>query len=887
MQQTLDPKKYSYDITEKEAQTYWENNHCFSATLDTNKEKYYCLAMFPYPSGKLHMGHVRNYTISDVIARFQRMLGKNVIQPMGWDAFGLPAENAAIKNQVAPHNWTLSNIEYMKNQLKTLGFAYDWEREVATCDPNYYKWEQWFFIKLYEKGLIYKKNAEVNWDPIDQTVLANEQVIDGRGWRSGALVEKRSIPQWFLKITDYAEELLTSLDTLEEWPEQVKTMQKNWIGKSIGTQIDFSIDQSNLSAADFEALPATLTVFTTRADTLYGATYLAVAAQHPIARHASETDEDIKAFIETCNTLKTAESEIAKLEKKGVKTPFFAIHPLTGEPLPIWIANFVLMSYGSGAVMSVPAHDQRDWEFASKYGIPIKEVITPNEDENSDITSAAFTSMGRLINSDAFNGQSSEEAKINITEKLESLGVGKKEVNFRLRDWGVSRQRYWGTPIPMINCNQCGSVPVPESDLPVVLPTDIQYTADGGSPIKKMDSFSKTNCPKCGESAVRETDTFDTFMESSWYYARFCCPKEADAMVNSETNYWCPVDQYVGGIEHAILHLLYARFFHKLLRDSGLVNSDEPFKRLLCQGMVIAETYFQEDSQGKKTYFSPSEVTLNKDSKGRVTDAVLTETQEPVTIGGIEKMSKSKNNGTDPQSLIDQFGADTVRLFIMFASPPDQSLEWSDAGVEGAHRFLKRLWRTTLELLDGHQTEPLNPSQFDSASLNEQQKNLRRKTHTTIKKVRDDYGRRQTFNTAIAATMELLNEIQQLPTLDSSGSNTNRLIKFEAIESILLLLNPIVPHISHCLWFALGHKTPIIDEPWPKVDEAACTLSSMKLVIQVNGKVRAQLEVDKNTDKGTIEGLALQQENIRKFTGDKSIKKIIYVPGKLLNIVAK
>lgn len=853
---------------EREAREYWEKNNTFCVTEDNTKEKFYCLAMFPYPSGKLHMGHVRNYTISDVIARFQRMQGKNVLQPMGWDAFGLPAENAAIKNKVPPAQWTYNNISYMKNQLQQLGFGYDWSRELATCDPDYYRWEQWFFLKLLEKGLVYKKESEVNWDPVDQTVLANEQVIEGRGWRSGALVERRKIPQWFIKITDYAEELLRDLDNLEQWPEQVRTMQSNWIGRSEGIELDFTLENTG----------ERLSVYTTRPDTLLGVTYLAVASQHPVAAAAAKNNPELAKFIDRQNNTKVAEAELATMEKEGMDTGVMAIHPITNEKVPVWTANFVLMSYGSGAVMSVPAHDQRDWEFAKKYHLPIKQVIKPiTDDQNCDLNKAAFTEKGICINSGEFDGLEFAAAFDSIEAHLKKHGKGKKQVNYRLRDWGVSRQRYWGTPIPIIACDHCGDVPVPEDQLPVELPTDVEF--DGvGSPIKKMPSFYQTKCPICGSDATRETDTFDTFMESSWYQARYTCRDANDKMLDDRVNYWSPVDQYVGGIEHAILHLLYARFFNKLMRDMGLVSHDEPFTRLLCQGMVVAETYYREEDSGKKTYYFPQDVEVLRDDKGKATGAHCKLDGQAVTIGGVEKMSKSKNNGIDPQDLIDRFGADTVRLFTMFAAPPDQSLEWSDAGVEGANRFLKRLWKLVHDYVSANQI-----TSDDYQQLTAKQQDLRRKTHETIAKVTDDYGRRQTFNTAIAAVMELCNKITKF---DDNSAQGLAVVK-EALTAAVQLIAPIVPHITHELWRELGHDQTVLDAPWPKPDETALVKNQVQIVLQVNGKVRAKQEVATNVSNTELEKLALENDNVQRFIQDKEVKKIVVVPGKLVNIVAK
>ncbi|ALM90795.1 MULTISPECIES: leucine--tRNA ligase [Alteromonas] len=862
--------QYNPKDIEQRVQQYWEENNSFQANDDVEKEKFYCLSMFPYPSGRLHMGHVRNYTIGDVISRYQRMQGKNVLQPMGWDAFGLPAENAAINNNTAPANWTYSNIDYMKTQLRSLGFGYDWDREVTTCKPDYYRWEQWFFTRLYEKGLVYKKNSTVNWDPVDQTVLANEQVIDGRGWRSGALVEQKEIPQWFIKITDYAEELLTDLEQLEEWPDQVRAMQANWIGRSEGVDITFNLGKNGSDINE-------LTVYTTRPDTFYGVTYVAVAAQHPLAEFAAKSNAELASFIDECKNTKVAEAELATMEKKGCDTGIQAVHPLTGELLPVWVANFVLMDYGSGAVMAVPGHDQRDWEFATKYGLTIKQVIAPNADakEECDLTASAYTEKGTLINSEKFDGLAFDDAFNDIATALEEKGFGKRKVNYRLRDWGVSRQRYWGSPIPMLNLENGESVPVPESELPVVLPEDVEMNGVT-SPIKADPEWAKTTYN--GESALRETDTFDTFMESSWYYARYASATNHDAMLDpTSSNYWLPVDQYIGGIEHAILHLLYSRFFHKLLRDEGLVNSDEPFKRLLCQGMVLADSYYREDSAGKKTWFSPTEVSTEKDEKGRIVKAWLTADGEAVIHGGMTKMSKSKNNGIDPQEVIDLYGADTVRLFTMFAAPPEQTLEWVDSGVEGANRFLRRIWKLVTE-----HVEKGAPVALDAKALNKNQQALRREVHKTIEKVSDDLGRRQTFNTAIAAIMELLNHLQKAPQEDAQDIAIMR----EAAESLVLLLNPITPHISHELWKVLGKTNDIDHAPWPEADKAALVEDEKLIIVQVNGKVRAKMTVAADASKEAIEEAAKAQDNVQPFIEGKTIRKVIVVPGKLVNIVA-
>jgi len=859
----MSQQPYSPQSLEANVQQYWQDNACFAAQPDDSREKFYCLSMFPYPSGKLHMGHVRNYTIGDVISRHQRMLGKNVLQPMGWDAFGLPAENAAINNNTAPAKWTYSNIEYMKGQLNSLGFGYDWEREFATCQPDYYRWEQWFFTRLYEKGLVYKKLSTVNWDPIDQTVLANEQVIDGRGWRSGAIVEQKEIPQWFIKITDYAQKLLDDLDQLDQWPEQVKTMQKNWIGRSEGVEITFDLPHT---IAGLDALD----VYTTRPDTLYGVSYVAVAAQHPLALAAAEQNSALNAFIDECKNAKVAEADMATMEKKGVDTGFTAIHPLTGETVPIWIANFVLMGYGSGAVMAVPGHDQRDYDFAKAYNLPIKQVVAG---EGCDLSLSAYTEKGTLVNSGEFDGMDFQAGFDAIAQKLNEMGKGTKTVNYRLRDWGVSRQRYWGAPIPMLNLENGESAPVPEDQLPVVLPEDVVMNGVT-SPIKADPEWAKTKFN--GQNALRETDTFDTFMESSWYYARYTSQTNNAMLDPSEANYWLPVDQYVGGIEHAILHLLYSRFFHKLLRDEGLVDSDEPYKRLLCQGMVLADSFYREDESGKKTWYSPADVTVTKDDKGRINAAILDADGEPVIHGGMTKMSKSKNNGIDPQQVIDLYGADTVRLFTMFAAPPEQTLEWVDSGVEGANRFLKRVWKLVNEHIALGATEALTPE-----TLTKSQQDLRRLVHQTIAKVSDDIERRQTFNTAIAAIMELCNHLQKAP----SDNAQDRAILQEGVEAVVLMLTPITPHICHELWTALGH-TDVHLAQWPIADADAMVEAEKLIIVQVNGKLRAKITVAADADKDTVEALGLAETNVQSFVDGKTIRKVIYVPGKLLNIVA-
>ena len=810
-------QEYTPQSLEIALQHAWAETGRFAVKRDDTREKFYCLAMFPYPSGKLHMGHVRNYTIADVIARYQRMQGKNVLQPMGWDAFGLPAENAAIQHQVPPAQWTHQNIADMRTQLARLGFAYDWDRELATCAPEYYRWEQWFFTQLMQRGLAYKKEADVNWCENDQTVLANEQVVDGKCWRCDNPVERKAINQWFIKITAYAQELLDDLDKLTEWPEQVRTMQRNWIGRSEGATIRFPFAEDHIE------------VYTTRPDTLMGATYLALAPQHPVVQAAAAQNPALATFCDEIGAIKVAEADMANMEKLGMDTGLRAAHPITGAAMPIWVANFVLMGYGSGAVMSVPAHDQRDWEFAQKYSLPIVQVVADVPDHPSDLATGAYLERGPLMQSGAFDGLDFDAAFDAIVEELERRQLGQKSVNFRLRDWGVSRQRYWGAPIPVINCEACGAVPVPEEQLPVILPTDVAFEGVG-SPIKEMPSFFDTQCPQCGASARRETDTFDTFMESSWYYARYASVHNPHAMLDGEADYWLEVDQYVGGIEHAILHLLYARFFHKLMRDAGLVSSDEPFKRLLTQGMVL------------------------KDGA---------------------KMSKSRGNTVDPQALIDRYGADTVRLFSMFAAPPEQSLEWSDSGVEGAHRFIKRLWRLVHNF--GSAEKLSLPT-----TLTLEQKNLRRKTHETIAKVSDDYGRRQTFNTAVAAIMELCNELGRHP----SENSTDRAIISEGLHAVLQMLWPITPHITEHLWQQLTGQA-FVESLWPVVDDNALDRDELEIVVQVNGKVRGKVMVPTSADNAAIEALAMEQDNVKRFLADKTVRKVIVVPQKLVNIVAQ
>ena len=931
---------YQPAAIEPAAQKKWDDARIFNVSEDASKPKYYCLSMFPYPSGKLHMGHVRNYTIGDVLSRFKRLNGFNVMQPMGWDAFGMPAENAAMKNNVAPAAWTYDNIEYMKTQLKSLGFAIDWEREVATCKPEYYRWEQWLFTKLFEKGIVYRKNGTVNWDPVDQTVLANEQVIDGRGWRSGALIEKREIPMYYFKITDYAEELLNDLDKLEHWPEQVKTMQRNWIGKSRGMTVRFAVSDDSKQGLEGDYAKF-LQVYTTRPDTLMGATYVAVAAEHPLATAAAADKPELQAFIAECKAGSVAEADMATMEKKGVPTGRYVVNPLNGDKLEVWIANYVLWGYGDGAVMAVPAHDERDFEFACKYGLPIKWVVSnkviddavarlqkiaaknnlpfdieyifdysknptqrfadrvleqvnkaglDDEPYLSEIFGALETIRlnwnmqfqnnedNFLVNSNKFNGMNFQTAFDAIAAKLQSQDAGEPKTQYRLRDWGISRQRYWGCPIPIVHCEKCGDVPVPADQLPVVLPENV--VPDGmGSPLAKMPEFYETTCPCCGGAAKRETDTMDTFMESSWYFFRYMSPKFAEGMVSAEAaKYWGAVDQYIGGIEHAILHLLYARFFTKLMRDEGLVNVDEPFERLLTQGMVVCETYYRENDKGSKDWINPADVELTFDDKGRPVSAVLKADGLPVVISGTEKMSKSKNNGVDPQELINAYGADTARLFMMFAAPPEQSLEWSDSGVEGAHRFLRRLWRTVYEYLkQGGAVKAFAGSQD---GLSKELKDLRHKLHATIAKVSDDYGRRQQFNTAIAAVMELLNQYDKTDT----GGEQGRAVAQEVLETAVRLLWPIVPHICETLWSELN-GAKLWEAGWPTVDEAALVKSEIEVMVQVNGKLRGKITVAADASKADLEAAALATEGAVKFMEGKPAKKIIVVPGRLVNIV--
>jgi len=808
---------YNPQEVEQHAQKLWDEHQSFVVKPDDSREKYYCLSMFPYPSGKLHMGHVRNYTLSEVIARYQKMQGKNVLQPIGYDAFGLPAENAAIKHGKEPAEWTYSNMDEMSAQFKRLGFAFDWSRQLATCQPDYYRWEQWMFVKLFEQGLVYRKDAVVNWDPVDQTVLANEQVIDGKGWRSGAEVIRKTIPQWFLKITDYADELLASLDDMPGWPDSVKTMQRNWIGKSKGLELDFEVPEFGQ-----------VSIYTTRPDTLYGVSYMAVAPEHPLALQAAANNPELGEFLKQCSKEQSNEAAMATMEKKGMATGLHAVHPLTGEQVPVWVANFVLMTYGTGAVMAVPGHDQRDYEFAQKYDLPITQVI----DAEGDLAEAAITDKGKLLNSGEFTGMDFDQAFKAMAEHFKAQGTGRVQINYRLRDWGVSRQRYWGCPIPVIYCDDCGAVPVPETDLPVVLPEDVVFDETGGSPIKKMPEFYETSCPKCKKPATRETDTFDTFMESSWYYARYTCPQYSGGMLSEEADHWLPVDQYIGGIEHAILHLLYARFYHKVLRDQGLVKSDEPFTNLLTQGMVL------------------------KDGA---------------------KMSKSKGNTVDPQDLIDQYGADTVRLFSMFAAPPEQSLEWSDEGVEGAARYLNRLWHQVTTFVQSQPgTTPTLTGDLDKA-----QKDVRLKIHQTIEKVTTDIGERQTFNTAIAAMMELTNALSKF---DDDSAN-GMAIRHEGWYTLVKMISPFAPHMAQALWEQLGETSLLCDAMWPAVDKAALVQDEIEMVVQVNGKLRAKIPVAADASQAEIEALALADENVQRFTADQTIRKVIVVPGRLVNVV--
>ena len=928
-------ERYRPEAIEHEAQAFWDESRAFEVREDPSREKFYCLSMFPYPSGKLHMGHVRNYTIGDVISRYQRMRGRNVLQPMGWDAFGLPAENAAMQNKVPPARWTYRNIEYMKAQLRQLGFAYDWSRELATCRPGYYRWEQWMFTRLFEQGIAYRRESEVNWDPVDRTVLANEQVIDGRGWRSGAVVERRKIPQWFLRITDYCEELLTELDNID-WPEPVKTMQRNWIGRSEGTEIDFAIeapgaegpnadgpdadgpdtdgpntddpdtdgpntddpdtdgpntddpdtdgpnadgpntDDPDTDGPDFDDEYPPLRVFTTRPDTVYGATFMAVAAGHPLAASVAERREDVAAFIEECRRGGTSAAEVETMEKRGMPLGVNAVNPFNGERLPVWVANFVLMGYGTGAVMSVPGHDERDHEFALHYGLPIRQVIAPADGAEADVRAAAWTDRENavVVNSGEYSGLGFRECFDRMADWLEATGRGARRINYRLHDWGVSRQRYWGCPVPIVHCDACGMVPVPDDQLPVVLPEDVDIEG-GGSPLARLAEFVRTTCPKCGADARRDTDTFDTFMESSWYFARFACADADTAKLDERADYWMPVDQYIGGIEHAILHLMYARFYQKLMNEAGLAKVREPFASLLTQGMVVAPTFFREQD-GAVRYYAPAEVEVEHDDKGGITGAHALADGAPVEVGSIEKMSKSKNNGVDPEDMIARYGADTVRLYIMETSPPDQMLEWSDRAVEGASKFLRRLWRIVREHLEQGPAPALDVKLLDGPG-----RELRCRIHETIAKVSDDVGRRYKFNTACAACRELVNEIMAF----DADTAARRGVVREALEAVVLMLAPVVPHVCHTLWRALGHRDPVIDAAWPAVDEAAMSRDVIELVVQVNGRLRGHVRVDADADREVVEREAQRNDNVARFIGERPIRKVIVVPGRLVNIV--
>jgi len=856
---------YRPSEVESEAQQYWDRQQSFRAQEDPAREKYYCLSMFPYPSGRLHMGHVRNYTIGDVLARYQRMRGRNVLQPMGWDAFGLPAENAAMANGVPPAKWTYDNISYMRRQLKSLGLAIDWSREVATCHPEYYRWNQWLFLRMREKGIAYRTTGVVNWDPVDQTVLANEQVIDGRGWRTGALVEKREIPMYYLRITSYADELLRALDGLDGWPERVRTMQANWIGRSEGLEIDFPVEDRDEH----------LTVFTTRPDTLYGVTYMAIAPEHPLALAAAAGNLELRVFIDECRHQGVTEAALETAEKRGMPTGLHAIHPLTGQRVPIWVANFVLMGYGTGAVMSVPAHDQRDWEFARRYGLPVHEVIRPADGALPDLEQGAFADYGVLINSGPFDGMDFQRAFSALATHLEGLSSGRRRVNWRLRDWGISRQRYWGCPIPLIHCEACGEVPVPDEELPVLLPEDV--VPDGsGNPLGKLRSFHECTCPQCGRGARRETDTMDTFVDSSWYFLRYASADQKQRMIDDRAKYWLPVDQYIGGIEHAILHLLYSRFWTRVMRDLGLLELDEPFTNLLTQGMVLNEIFFRRPASGRVEYFNPADVRVEMDERGRRLSAALIADGQPVESGGIGTMSKSKGNGVDPNRLVEDYGADTARLFIMFAAPPEQSLEWSEEGVQGAFRFLKRLWRAV------HQHAAGGPAgELAIGTLNAAQKALRRLLHQTIAKVTDDIGRRYTFNTAIAAVMELMNEISRFEV----RSPQDRAVIQEALECAVLMLSPMVPHICHRLWQRLGHSRAVVDERWPEADLPAMTAESIEIVVQVNGKVRGRISVPADAAESDVRAAALGDANVVRHMEGRSARRVIVVPGKLVNVV--
>ena len=898
-------ERYFPETIERDAQAFWDENRVFEVREDPAREKFYCLSMFPYPSGKLHMGHVRNYTIGDVISRYQRMRGRNVLQPMGWDAFGLPAENAAMQNQVPPARWTYQNIDYMKAQLRRLGFAYDWSREFATCRPEYYRWEQWMFTRLFEKGIAYRRESEVNWDPVDRTVLANEQVIDGRGWRSGAVVVRRKIPQWFLRITDYCEELLTELDNID-WPEPVKTMQRNWIGRSEGTEIDFEVEdpeaeaEAEAEAANGDGGQPPLRVFTTRPDTIYGATFMAVAAEHPLAVKVAARRADVAAFIDECRRGGATAAELDTMDKRGMPLGIDAINPFNGERLPVWVANFVLMGYGTGAVMSVPGHDERDHEFALRFGLPIRQVIAPADGTEVDIRTTAWTDKENavVVNSGEYSGLGFQECFDRMADWLEETGRGVRRINYRLHDWGVSRQRYWGCPVPIVHCDACGMVPVPDDRLPVVLPEDVDIEG-GGSPLARLPEFVETTCPKCGADARRDTDTFDTFMESSWYFARFACADADTSKLDERADYWMPVDQYIGGIEHAILHLMYARFYQKLMNEAGLAKAREPFANLLTQGMVVAPTFFRDDN-GAVRYHAPAEVEVEHDAKGGITGAHLLADGLPVEVGPIEKMAKSKNNGVDPERMIARYGADTVRLYIIETSPPDQMLEWSDRAVEGASKFLRRLWRIVREHVEEGSVPELDANRpggrpsdqeqvleyvpklaLDVNRLDAAGRELRCRIHETIAKVSDDVGRRYKFNTACAACRELINDVMAF----DASTDARRSVVREALESVVLMLAPVVPHLCHTLWRSLGHREPVIDAAWPVADEAAMSRDVIELVVQVNGKLRGHVSVGADADREAVEREAQRNDNVARFIGEKPIRKVIVVPGRLVNIV--
>ena len=872
MQESYDPA-----AVEPAAQQYWAEQRAFAAREDRARPKFYCLAMFPYPSGRLHMGHVRNYTIGDVLARYMRMQGHNVLQPMGWDAFGLPAENAAINNRVPPARWTRENIATMRTQMRALGFAIDWERELATCDPRYYRWNQWLFLRMRERGIAYRTTGVVNWDPVDQTVLANEQVIDGRGWRTDALIEKREIPMYYLNITRYADELLAALETLPGWPERVRVMQANWIGRSEGVEIAFPYAPDAAAASGTDS---TLRVFTTRADTLFGATFIAVAAEHPLALAAARGDARLAAFVEECRRGSVMEADLATQEKKGMPTGLHVLHPFTGAPLQVWVANYVLMGYGEGAVMGVPAHDERDFEFALKHDLPVVTVVRPASGAYEEVRApwiAAYAEYGETVNSGEFSGLTFQAAVDAIAAALEAKGLGKKRVHYRLRDWGISRQRYWGCPIPIIHCGACGEVPVPDEDLPVVLPEDL--VPDGsGNPLAKSPAFFECRCPKCGGAARRETDTMDTFVDSSWYFLRYACADDDRAMVDTRVDYWLPIDQYIGGIEHAILHLLYSRFWTRVMRDMGLVKFAEPFTNLLTQGMVLNHIYSHQAPGERKRYFNPEDVDERRAADGTVSYEVLTpeRVRLPVEHEGKGTMSKSKANGVDPEGIVERFGADTARLFMMSASPPEQTLEWSGEGVQGAFRQIRRLWSAVYEHVTAGPAPPLAPGE-----LSEAQRSLRRLAHQRLAKATDDIGRRRNFNTAIAAMIEVLNAIK----LSDDHSPAGRAVRQEALEIVTLVFSPVIPHACHALWYALGRTRAVIDEPWPVPDPAALEQATHEIVVQVNGKLRGHVVVPVDADEETVRAAALADERVRRFVADKAVRRVIVVPGKLVNVV--